>query len=620
MINKNFSIIDIEVTEDNEIFQIAIININSSYEILGKYNYYIKPQNELSSFITSLTGITNDVVSDKPNFEFFSKEIYELIKNNILICHGVIQDYSILKNEFLKCNIDYKPDYLLDTVELFKIFFPTIRSYKLSDLYLEFFDDGKSIYFHQADYDVYATYLLFKKIIKKINNLPSKNLEKLKKHIKDYSTDLFLFLNLFKNDNISILKNQFIYKNLVYNKVKNVNFNNKIEKSIFVSSIKEEIYINMFLKKFENNVYILKESKNYLSLDFLEYFFKNLKINNTYYMLYFKLLVWITETKTGSFDELNIDKNEKNILLPLLNKKFSNKNNYYNRKALNNAIKSGFIVTNYQNLFKIVNSNIFLDYKLIFENEEILNFQIKNLNNTEFYYKNVVAELNIAINNKKNKKLIIIKENISAIISYFYEIFMYESLELYNESKKYILDDINLIIDDLNNIKVKLFKTKKFINLLKKIINENYGYYEFPVLNNFNTFTLKYSDIDRHKIIINKIFTLNYGYLKNFNNERKNITIKNYTANNLSENILKNKLYLFSNNKYKEIYYSNRDKKLNVRYKKYSSDILFSDFFSEALNIKNNYIVCYADKEILYFKNYLIYLFDEFISFEHLEV
>ena len=50
--------------------------------------------------ITSLTGITNEMVADAPKFFEVGKEIFEMLKNNIFVAHNVNFDYSFLKNEF----------------------------------------------------------------------------------------------------------------------------------------------------------------------------------------------------------------------------------------------------------------------------------------------------------------------------------------------------------------------------------------------------------------------------------------------------------------------------------------------------------------------------------------
>ncbi|MBF0714412.1 hypothetical protein HZY83_06955 [Gemella sp. GH3] len=74
-----------------------------------------------------------------------------------------------------------------------------------------------------------------------------------------------------------------------------------------------------------------------------------------------------------------------------------------------------------------------------------------------------------------------------------------------------------------------------------------------------------------------------------------------------------------NSNKYKELYYTNRDKKIKIKFKKYSLDDDFSNLFRDVM--KNNKLgyVCYANMEILAYKMYLSLIFDEIITLKDVE-
>ena len=84
-----------------------------------------------------LTGINNDLVKDSPKFIDVSKEIFEITKNKIIVAHNVGFDYRVIKNEFQNINIKYVRDTLC-TVDLSKLIFPDLKSYKLTNLLSNF--------------------------------------------------------------------------------------------------------------------------------------------------------------------------------------------------------------------------------------------------------------------------------------------------------------------------------------------------------------------------------------------------------------------------------------------------------------------------------------------------
>jgi DNA polymerase III epsilon subunit-like protein len=49
-------------------------------------------------YITTLTGITNEMVADAPKFEEVASNIYNLLKDNIFVAHNVSFDYSFVLN------------------------------------------------------------------------------------------------------------------------------------------------------------------------------------------------------------------------------------------------------------------------------------------------------------------------------------------------------------------------------------------------------------------------------------------------------------------------------------------------------------------------------------------
>ena len=260
--DKIFCVVDIELTEDKEIIQFSATKLDQEFKELESINYYIKPKKQVSSFVTELTGISNEMLSGKMYFEEVAHELYEFIKNDILVCHGLPSDYVILKKRFHDVGIRYNSKMSLDTVELARLFMPTQESYRLSDL-----SNSLNLYtgdgYHNAAVDVKVTVALLKEISKKIANINSNNFKKIEVLLEkiDYNTLEFAKYCKSKFNDKENSNGDFIcfhdvdFKKVSYaiNKKK---FHNKF---ILFSSINEQNYIESF--KISNYV-VLKEKSN----------------------------------------------------------------------------------------------------------------------------------------------------------------------------------------------------------------------------------------------------------------------------------------------------------------------------------------------------------------------
>src|SRR5678815_2454338 len=75
---QRYAIVDIETTgglvKRDKITEIAIV-LHNGEEIIEQYQTLINPERSIPSFITDMTGITNDMVADAPLFCEVAKEI-----------------------------------------------------------------------------------------------------------------------------------------------------------------------------------------------------------------------------------------------------------------------------------------------------------------------------------------------------------------------------------------------------------------------------------------------------------------------------------------------------------------------------------------------------------------
>lgn len=100
----NFIVIDFETTglsaNSNRITEVGLVHVSGG-KIIDEYSSLVNPGQFIPSYITDLTGITNEMVYDKPPFEDVLPKIKEYLTGNtdytILAGHNVAFDYKFLK-------------------------------------------------------------------------------------------------------------------------------------------------------------------------------------------------------------------------------------------------------------------------------------------------------------------------------------------------------------------------------------------------------------------------------------------------------------------------------------------------------------------------------------------
>ena len=614
--DKIFCVVDIELTEEKEIIQFSATKLDQDFKELESINYYIKPKKQVSSFVTELTGISNEMLSGKMYFEEVARKLYEFIKNDILVCHGLPSDYVILKKRFHDVGIRYHSKMSLDTVELARLFMPTQESYRLSDLSnsLNLYTGDK---FHNAAVDVKVTVALLKEISKKIANINSNNFKKIEVLLEkiDYNTLEFSRYCKRRFNNKKNSKSDFIcfhdvdFKKVSY-AINTKRFNNKF---ILFSSINEQNYIENF--KISNYV-VLKEKSNYVPLNVFKLFPKKEDLNLD--KLLIKLYVWILETNSGDFSELNLLYLEKMYIDNIKNGVLISSKSYYFDEKKKVAETCENIVTNYNSIEYLLENDNFKNHTYIFENKKILGRELDSKNTKDYFYKNVVVELNVAVSrNLKDKSIKMLRNNIDGLVKFLHEMYISESLFLYNDSLSFILQDVEAILNDIKAYRNNLPISYKFMRKLKNVLTNSKNTYKFIVLDQENSLKLTVVDDKKVKGLINVVHSRKHKYL--------NLKGKaHYIYSNGDEELLNSKmtgsiLYVFESNKYKDLYFSKREKRSYIKYYNFSIKDNFSELYNEV--IKNNKISyrCYATKDILEYRYYLKDIFESIIVFRDLE-
>lgn len=133
----NYVVIDIETTgldpTVDEIIEISAIKLQDN-NIVDKFSRLIKPTLSISDFISSLTGITSNMLTEKPTIENSLPEFIEFVGTSILVGHNVNFDINFIYDASMKyLDKPFSNDFI-DTMRIAKILYPEMKHHRLSDL------------------------------------------------------------------------------------------------------------------------------------------------------------------------------------------------------------------------------------------------------------------------------------------------------------------------------------------------------------------------------------------------------------------------------------------------------------------------------------------------------
>lgn len=197
-----YAIIDIETTGlspvNEKIIEIAIY-LHDGEKVTDSFTTLINPERYISSHITHLTGITNEMVENAPRFWEIAKDIVQLTENRIFVAHNATFDYNFIRSEFKSLGYNFSRDRLC-TVKLSRKIIPGFKSYSLGNLCnslnIQVTDR------HRAMGDAFATVKLFELLLQKDSSLGKKT------NSKFYNIDASKIVNLPEATGVYYFHNQ----------------------------------------------------------------------------------------------------------------------------------------------------------------------------------------------------------------------------------------------------------------------------------------------------------------------------------------------------------------------------------------------------------------------------
>ncbi|RTE10421.1 ATP-dependent DNA helicase DinG [Paenibacillus whitsoniae] len=190
-----FAVLDFETTgsqSSDEIIQVGLVIIDE-FEITQRYTSLVNPGTSIPSSITTLTGITDEMVADAPKLEQVMADMFPLLFDCVLVAHHAAFDFAFLQRALTKTGYPAFSGRVLDTIDMLRILFPSINSLQLGMVASLFGIDHERP--HQADSDAEATAELWIICLQRMLSMPLLTVQRIAHIFEDVGTDLGWFLS-----------------------------------------------------------------------------------------------------------------------------------------------------------------------------------------------------------------------------------------------------------------------------------------------------------------------------------------------------------------------------------------------------------------------------------------
>lgn len=135
-IDEDFVVFDIETTglspKNDMITEIGAVKISNGV-VVDRYSQLINPGIRIPKKIVDLTGITDDIVRDKPTISDVLPQFYEFVGDCVLVAHNASFDMGFISENLIKIGLNINNS-VLDTLQLSRELFPLLKSHKLNKI------------------------------------------------------------------------------------------------------------------------------------------------------------------------------------------------------------------------------------------------------------------------------------------------------------------------------------------------------------------------------------------------------------------------------------------------------------------------------------------------------
>ena len=151
----------------NRVLEVGAVKFRDG-KIIGEKTWLINPHQKIAYWARKAHGISNKELKDAPSFKGIYAEYEAFTKDCVLFAHNARFDVNFMGEEALRAGLPITTEPTLDTLHLFRNWWPDADSHTLGSLteYLKI----KTGVFHRATADARYTILIFNKGMKTRGN------------------------------------------------------------------------------------------------------------------------------------------------------------------------------------------------------------------------------------------------------------------------------------------------------------------------------------------------------------------------------------------------------------------------------------------------------------------
>ena len=233
-LSQTFVVFDLETTgfsnKNDKITEIGAVKVEN-FKVVDRFSQLINPEKDISYKVQELTGITNDLIKDKPTIEEVLPKFIEFIGDSVLVAHNADFDMGFMQQKCREQNIEFK-NTSVDTLTLARTLLPHMKRFRLNLIAKEL--GIPLLNHHRAVDDAEATAHIFIKFLEMIRKKGGEKLSDVNTILGDID-----YTKLRTNHVTLIAKNQIGIKNL-YKIVSDAHVNHFYRAPRILKSVLEE--------------------------------------------------------------------------------------------------------------------------------------------------------------------------------------------------------------------------------------------------------------------------------------------------------------------------------------------------------------------------------------------
>ena len=168
---EEYIVVDIETTglkpESDSIIELGAIKCFNHSEI-ARFESLVKPDKKINSFITELTGITNEMVKEAPDIKTVLGEFIKFAGDHIIVGYNVNFDINFIYDECIEQLGYVFNNNFIDALRIARKLYPEMEHHRLIDM-VNFYNieiEGA----HRAIYDCLSTNECFLRMHEEVLN------------------------------------------------------------------------------------------------------------------------------------------------------------------------------------------------------------------------------------------------------------------------------------------------------------------------------------------------------------------------------------------------------------------------------------------------------------------